>query len=131
MTLRFRPLGIKLLVAFFVFGAAMCTLTIVLLLFPGTQLDLLWRANPEAHRAFSWMGASAVVLMFCIGAACTAAAIGVARGAAWGLWTAVTILAINVASDAVAAGVRHDLMPVIGVPIGSAMIIYLLSRRGR
>jgi len=30
----------------------MCALTIVLLLFPGTALDSLWRLNPEAHAAF-------------------------------------------------------------------------------
>ena len=34
---------IQLLSAFFAFGAIMCTLTIVLLLFPGTSLDSLWR----------------------------------------------------------------------------------------
>jgi len=36
---------LKLLAAFFAFGAAMCALTIVLLLFPGTELDSLWRLN--------------------------------------------------------------------------------------
>jgi len=43
-----QPLGIKLLAAFFVFGAGMSALTIVLLLFPGTRLDSLWRLDPEA-----------------------------------------------------------------------------------
>ena len=40
---------IVLFVAFFAFGTLMCLLTIVLLAFPGTALDALWRANPEAH----------------------------------------------------------------------------------
>ena len=39
------------LAAFFAFGATMCVLTIVLLLFPGTFLDSLWRLNPGAHTA--------------------------------------------------------------------------------
>lgn len=43
----------KFFAAFFAFGATMCTLTIILLLFPGTALDLLWRLNPDAHSAFS------------------------------------------------------------------------------
>ena len=36
---------IVLFVAFFAFGTSMCLLTIVLLAFPGTALDALWRAN--------------------------------------------------------------------------------------
>jgi len=34
---------IKFFAVFFAFGATMCALTIVLLLFPGTALDFLWR----------------------------------------------------------------------------------------
>ena len=44
---------IILFVAFFAFGTLMCLLTIVLLAFPGTAFDALWRANPEAHEAFA------------------------------------------------------------------------------
>ena len=43
----------KFFAVFFAFGATMCALTIVLLLFPGTSLDSLWRLNPDAHSAFN------------------------------------------------------------------------------
>ena len=53
--------------AFFAFGAMMCLLTIVLLVFPGTKLDSLWNLNPDAHVAFQSLGSWSVLLMLAVG----------------------------------------------------------------
>src|SRR5438270_1626817 len=123
-----RPLGIKLLAGFFAFGACMSTLTIVLLLFPGAQLDAVWRINPNAHTTFQSLGPMSILLMALVGVACGSAAIGLASGAEWGRRLAIIILAINLVGDSVHALFRHDLRTLIGLPIGGAMIVYLWNR---
>ena len=67
--------------AFLAFGAMMCGLTIVLLLFPGTALDSAWRLNPSARLAFQLLGKWGIALMVTVGTACAAAAIGLWEGA--------------------------------------------------
>ena len=121
------PLGIKLLAVFFAFGACMCALTILLLSFPGGALDSIWRLNPDAHSAFQSMGKVSILLMSMVGIACASAAIGLARGAAWGRWLALAILAVNLVGDSVNAFARHDFRTLIGLPIGGAMMFYLLK----
>ena len=123
------PLGIQLLAVFFAFGASMCLLTIVLLLFPGTALDSVWRLNPDAHNAFQSLGYWSVVLMMTVGSACALAAIGLARNRLWGRNLALIILGVNLVGDAVNALTRHDLRTLIGLPIGGALIFYLLKTR--
>jgi hypothetical protein len=119
----------KFFAVFFAFGAAMCALTIVLLLFPGTSLDSLWRLNPDAHSAFQSLGKAAVWLMFVVGAGCALAATGMWRGSLWGMRLAVVILSVNILGDLLNALVRHDLRTLIGLPIGGAMIVYLIRNR--
>jgi hypothetical protein len=80
---------IKLLALFFAFGATMCMLTMVLLLFPGTALDSLWRLNPEAHLELQSFGKWSVVLMLVIGTGCAFTAIGLWQGTLWGRRIAV------------------------------------------
>jgi apolipoprotein N-acyltransferase len=116
------PIGMKLLALFFAFGTCMCALTIVLLIFPGTMLDSLWRLNPEAHAAFQRIGGLLILLMVIVGVACALAAIGLARNAKWGRWLGILILAANLVGDLTNAFVRHDLRTLIGVPIAGAMI---------
>lgn len=120
---------IKLLSAFFTFGAIMCTLTIVLLLFPGTPLDSLWRFNPDAHSVFSSIGPAASLLMLIVGTACGFAAVGLWRKSLWGIWVALTILSLNIGGDLFNALVRRDYRSLIGVPLGGAMILYLARYR--
>jgi hypothetical protein len=74
---------IKFFAAFFAFGTAMCVLTVVLLFSPGTELDSLWRLNPDAHATFQSIGKVAVLLMAVVGTACAFAAIGLWRNSAW------------------------------------------------
>ena len=119
----------KFFAAFFAFGATMCTLTIILLLFPGTALDLLWRLNPDAHSAFQSLGKVSVLLMFVVGAGCALAATGMWRGSRWGVRLALAILSVNILGDLFNAWMRHDLRTLIGLPIGGAMIAYLICSR--
>lgn len=124
-------MGIRLLAIFFAFGASMCGLTIVLLLFPGTPLDPLWTVNPEAHSSFQGLGGMSVLIMSIVGVACASAAVGLTWGAIWGRWLALMILAINLVGDIANAVLLHDYRSLIGLPIGGAMIIYLLSQSVR
>lgn len=124
------PLGIKLLAAFFAIGALICSITLVALLFPGGALDPIWRLNPEAHVAFQQIGGGlSILLMLVVGSACALAAIGLATGTRWSRWLALGILTVNLAGDLLNAIVRHDLRTLIGLPIGGAMIAYLLIAR--
>jgi uncharacterized membrane protein len=122
---------IKFFAGFFGFGATMCTLTIVLLLLPGTALDSLWRLNPDAHLAFQSVGKWAVLLMFVVGMGCAFAAVGLWRKSLWGIWLALIILSLNIVGDLFNAVVRHDYRALIGLPVGGAMIFYLARYRQR
>ena len=51
----------------------MCLLTVVLLVFPGTNLDSLWKLNPDAHIAFQSLGSWSIVLMLVVGIGCALA----------------------------------------------------------
>jgi hypothetical protein len=104
----------------------MSLLTIVLLLFPGSALDSIWHLNPEAHAAFRSLGPLSILVMALVCCACSLAAIGLARGKEWGPPLAIVILAVNLLGDSVNALLRHDLRTLIGIPIGGAMILYLL-----
>lgn len=128
MSPRSRPLGVTALSGFFVFGAAMSGLTCILLLFPGTGLDRVWSLNPEAHRAFREMGIWALALMAAVCAACALAARGLWMRAPWGRWLAVGILTVNLIGDLGDAVVRGDPRTLIGLPIGGALIVWLLRR---
>ena len=116
---------LKAFSAFFAFGATMCILTILLLLFPGTVLDSLWRLNPDAHASFQSIGRAAFLLMLPVGIACALTAIGLWRRTIWGIWLAITILSLNIAADLLNAVGRHDYRTLIGLPLGGAMIFYL------
>lgn len=117
--------------AFFAFGAMMCLLTIVLLVFPGTKLDSLWNLNPDARVAFQSLGSWSVLLVLAIGTGCALAAIGLSSGKLWGVPLAIAILFINIIGDLVNLVTRHDYRPLIGVPIAGVMIFYLARFRTR
>lgn len=104
----------------------MCTLTLILLLFPGSALDSLWRLNPEARVAFQSFGSWSFVLMLTVGTACLFAAMGLWRGTVWGTRLALTILSINIIGDIVNALFRHDYRALIGLPVGAAIIFFLV-----
>ena len=123
------PLGIRLLIAFFVFDTLMCLLTILLLLFPGSALEPVWKLNPGAHEAFQSLGRWSILLMLVVGTACASAAIGLAGRKRWGWQIAIGVLTVNLLGDTINALVRHDYRTLIGLPIGGALILYLVSKR--
>jgi hypothetical protein len=116
---------------FFFFGAVMSGSAALLLGFPGSKLDAIWQLNPAAGDELSNMGAWAIALMGAVCFACAFAAAGVWRGARWGHRLAIGILVVNLLGDAASAIIRSDPRTLIGLPIGGAMIAYLLSRRVR
>ena len=107
----------------------MSAVTAIMLLFPGSTLDLLWRINPHARSGFSALGLWAVLLMSVICVACATAAVGLAQRKRWGYFMALTILSINLFGDTVNAVVAHDFRTLIGLPIGGGLIIYLVGQR--
>lgn len=124
------PVGMKVLVAFFIFGTCACTVTVAALLLPGSALDLVWRANPGARIGFQEIGRPlSVLLMLVVGSVCATVAVGLARQKVWGRWLAIGILLVNLAGDTINALVRHDPRTLIGWPIAGLMIWYLARRR--
>lgn len=86
----------------------------------------MWRVNPDGHEAFLKMGGYAYLLMIVVGTACAAAAVGLWKRREWGRRLAIGILLINLMGDTAGAVIRHDYRTLIGLPIGGAMIAYLL-----
>lgn len=120
--------GLRFLALFFFFGTTMCLLTIVLLAFPDSVLEPLWRLNPGARDAFQSMGNWAFAMMAVVGTACLLSAIGLLRNATWGRALAIGVLSINLIGDIAGAIVRSDPRTLIGLPIAGLMIWYLVKR---
>ena len=126
-----RPVGLTLLSAFFVFGALMAFLAFLGLLLSGSFLEHIWRLSPAAHLALARLGTLGMLLMSIVAIACALAAFGLWTRAQWGRRLAVGILAVNLLGDVLNAVTRGDLRTLIGIPIGGAMIFYLLRPRTR
>jgi hypothetical protein len=120
------PLGLRALTGFFVFGSIMSATAGLGLLFPNGPLESIWQFNPESHEALSKLGGVAVALMVVVSTACALSAIGLLNHATWGLRFALGVLAVNLVGDIANAIVRSDLRTLIGLPIGSLLIAYLL-----
>ena len=126
-----RHKGLLVLTGFFAFGAAMASLAVVALLWPGGGLEAMWRLNPQAHSALQGMGRLAVVLMGTVAGACGLAAWGLWTRTRWGHSLAVAVLVVNLIGDTANALIRGDLRTLVGLPIGGALIAYLLSAKVR
>ena len=126
-----RPRGLNLLVAFFVFGSVMASLAFLGLLFPDGPLEPMWRLNRHAQVGLLGLGWWGVLLMLVVAIVCALAAIGLARRTRWGHRFAVTAIAVNLLGDLLNAVVLGDLRTLIGIPIGGAVIWYLMSSRTR
>lgn len=131
MNNRHRSFGITVLSLFFVFGTVTSGLTAAMLLYPGGILEPLWRLNPHAHEGFARIGNLAVLLMVIVCFACATAAIGLWRCARSGYVTALVILSLNLVGDTMNATIAHEWRTLVGLPIGGAMILYLLRSRRR
>jgi hypothetical protein len=130
-TLLKQPQRHSWFAAFFAFGATMCLLTIVLLVFPGTKMDSLWNLNPEARVAFQSLGNWSILLMLAVGIGCALAAVGLWCGTLWGIRLGLAILTVNIIGDLINVVTRRDYRSLIGLPIAGAMIFYLARSTNR
>lgn len=126
-----RPLALRLLGLFFVFGCTMSFLAAVSLMFPGSFLEPIWTINPNGHRVFASMGPWAVVLLLALFLACTAASVGIWRLKPYGYVAAVVLLAGNLAGDLTSAVLGIEPRAALGVPIVAAILCYLGRRKVR
>ncbi|HZE70921.1 MAG TPA: hypothetical protein VE135_15545 [Pyrinomonadaceae bacterium] len=101
------------------------------LLFPNSFLESMWRLNPRAHENLSSLGLWAVVLMFTVSIACAAAAIGLWRTSWFGYWLAVGLIVINLIGDVTNVVLGTERKAIVGVPIATAILAYLMSRKVR
>jgi len=124
-----KPLGVTALAVFFIFGCMMSGLAAVMLIYPGSVLEPLWRLNPLAREGLHAMGVWAVALMLLVCFACAAAALGLNRQRLWGFWIAVVILSINLIGDFVNSVFAHNWRTLIGLPIGVIILAYLFANQ--
>jgi hypothetical protein len=129
MTHSRRPSGITALSLFFMFGTVMSGLAAIMLLMPGSVLEPLWWLNPHARDGFTAMGLWGVLLMAVVCVACGMTALGLRRCKRWGYRMALSILAINLAGDVANAVIAHYWRTLVGLPIGGAIIVYLLTKK--
>jgi uncharacterized membrane protein (DUF2068 family) len=124
---RERPLGVTALSIFFTLGTIPSIATALALAFPGAWSDAMWQFKPRAQQDFSLLGVWAIPLMLVVAVACAGAAAGLWKGRRWGYRIALGLLSINLLGDVFNAFVRGDWRTLIGIPIGGAMLAYLLS----
>jgi hypothetical protein len=124
-----RPLGITALSIFFLFGAAMSFISSILLLFPGSFLEPLWKLNPRARENFTAIGMWAIALMFVVCVACVLAALGLWRGSWWGYWLTVALLVINLLGDVANVILGTEPRAAVGIPIVVLTLAFLMNRR--
>jgi len=101
------------------------------LAFAGGPLEVLWRINPEARVAFSRMGLWAVCLLATVCLACAISAVGLWRRWLSGYLLAIGVLTVNLIGDSVTAVLRSDPITLIGLPVGTVLIYYLVRPRVR
>jgi hypothetical protein len=119
-----------LLIIFFAAGAFISLVVMLALVFPGSDLESIWRLKPEAQSQFQAIGRSAsVVLMAIVAAACGFAAVGLAKNADWGRRLAIGVLTINLIGDSLNALFTRDAKTLIGLPIGGLMIFFLVRTK--
>src|SRR5438094_10379482 len=123
-----RPIGVTALSLFFLFGAGASFVSFISLLFPGSFLEPIWRLNPRARAGLGGMGVWAVILMGAVCVGCALAAVGLWRGARWGYWLAVSLVASNLLGDIVHVFLGRDPRDVIGIPIALAVRAFRVTR---
>jgi hypothetical protein len=124
---RVRSRGVFALGVFFAFGALMSLGAAISLLSAGSPLEPMWRLNPDARRGLAAIGRWGILLMVAVSAACAGSAAGLWMRAGWGRRLALGVLTVNLIGDLLGALIRHDSRTLLGLPIGGALIAYLLS----
>ena len=123
---RERPAGITALSIFFGAATIPSTISAMALAFPGGWSQAMWRLKPEAPADFARLGPWAIPLMTIVTAACAGAAVGLWTRQRWGHVLAVGVLGMNLLGDILNAVARSDWRTLIGLPVGGAMLLYLL-----
>jgi hypothetical protein len=130
MKQNFRSVGRILLVIFFAAGALISVVVMLALVFPGPDLESVWRLKPAARTQFQTIGRGAsAALMTIVATGCGFAAVGLARNREWGRRLAIGILIINLIGDLLNALFMHDAKTLIGLPIGGLMILFLVRTK--
>jgi hypothetical protein len=130
MKQNFRSVGRILLVFFFAAGALISLVVMLALVFPGNDLESVWRLKPEARTQFQTIGRGAsAALMAIVATGCGFAAVGLTRNTEWGRRLAIGILIINLIGDLLNALFMHDAKTLIGLPIGGLMILFLVRTK--
>jgi lysylphosphatidylglycerol synthetase-like protein (DUF2156 family) len=119
------PVGIWLLVGFFVLATTICAASALSLAVPGTALDHVWGLKPAARSDFASLGSAAALFLSAIGAAMAFAAAGLWKRTSWGWWTAVCIFAVNMTADAVHSIAAREPSGALGVAIDALLLWYL------
>jgi hypothetical protein len=130
MKQKFGSVGRILLVIFFAAGALISVVVMLALVFPGIDLESVWRLKPEARTQFQTIGRGAsAALMTIVATGCGFAAVGLARNREWGRRLAIGILIINLIGDLLNAFFTRDAKTLIGLPIGGLMILFLVRTK--
>ena len=100
------------------------------LVFPGSDLESIWRLKPEVQTQFQTIGRGvSAALMAIVATGCGFAAVGLARNTEWGRRLAIGILTINLIGDSLNALFMRDAKTLIGLPIGGLMILFLVRTK--
>jgi hypothetical protein len=126
-----RPHGVTGLSVFLALGCLIALTSAVSLLFPGSFLEPMWRLNPRARTAFSFMGVWAPVLLIVVSAACGTAAWGLWRGRRWGHRLAVGVFAFNLLGDTANVVLGTEPRAIVGIPITALLLFYLFRPKVR
>jgi hypothetical protein len=130
MKQNFRTVGRILLVIFFAAGALISLVVMLALVFPGSDLESMWRLKPEVQTQFQTIGRGAsAALMAIVATGCGFAAVGLARNTEWGRRLAIGILTINLIGDSLNALFMRDAKTLMGLPIGGLMILFLVRTK--
>jgi hypothetical protein len=130
MRQNFRSVGTILLVIFFAAGALISLVVMLALVFPGSDLESMWRLKPEVQTQFQTIGrGTSAALMAIVATGCGFAAVGLARNTEWGRRLAIGILTINLIGDSLNALFMRDAKTLMGLPIGGLMILFLVRTK--
>jgi lysylphosphatidylglycerol synthetase-like protein (DUF2156 family) len=122
-----RPKTVPIVAAFLFAAAAIAAVVGCSLLFPGTLLDRLWDLNKPGAAAFHVLGRISAILVLLLGAATSAAALGLLRGRNWAWWFAMVLFAVDACGDVVSFAARGDwVRSASGVAISSAFLYSLI-----
>lgn len=123
-----RPKSVPVVAAFLFLAAAIAAVVGTSLLFPNTLLDRLWELNRPGAAAFHALGRFSGALLWALGIATAAAAIGLLRRKPWAWWFAVALFAVNACGDVVSLFVTGDLGRAASGLAVASVFLYLLTR---